>query len=346
MTQSKEFTGKTMEDALRAALEELGLTEDEIQYEVVTRAKSGFLGFGAVPARIRVDYDDGKAEPKPPKAPRAPREEKAAAPRKSEKPAAPKAERPAAPVREEKTGESAPAVSEKYEDRARRAESFLKGLLERMGVECTITIAPREGGGMDVTLDGPNMGAVIGRRGETLDAIQHLVNYAVNRGSDKHTHINVDAEGYRSKREDSLENLARKMAAKVLKYKRSMALEPMNSYERHVIHTALQNYEGVSTSSIGTEPNRRVVVNYERPAGEAPEGSRRRSRGERKNAPRADKPERTAAPGEEAAPAPAEETAPPAETPAAEPVKEKAPPDFPEGYTPPSKNKPQSREWC
>ena len=134
-----------------------------------------------------------------------------------------------------------------------------------MGVEAEMDIQPRENGGVTVNLSGPNMGAVIGRRGETLDAIQHLTNYAVNRGGDKHTHISVDAEAYRAKREDSLVRLAEKMAAKVIKYKRSMALEPMNSYERHVIHTALQNYEGVSTSSTGTEPNRRVVVSYERP---------------------------------------------------------------------------------
>ena len=108
------------------------------------------------------------------------------------------------------------------------------------------------------------MGAVIGRRGETLDAIQHLTNYAVNHGSEKHLRISVDAENYRAKREESLARLAEKMAEKAIKYKRSMALEPMNSYERHVIHTALQNYEGVTTASTGTEPNRRVVVSYVR----------------------------------------------------------------------------------
>jgi spoIIIJ-associated protein len=98
-----------------------------------------------------------------------------------------------------------------------------------------------------------------------LDAIQHLTNYVVNRGSDKHMHISVDAESYRSKREESLTRLAEKMAEKAIKYKRSMALEPMNSYERHVIHTALQNYPGVTTSSTGVEPNRRVVVSYVKP---------------------------------------------------------------------------------
>ena len=106
------------------------------------------------------------------------------------------------------------------------------------------------------------MGVIIGRRGETLDAIQHLTNYVVNKDSDKRMHVSIDAEAYRSKREESLTKLAEKMAEKAIKYKRSMALEPMNSYERHVIHTALQNYPGVTTSSTGVEPNRRVVVSY------------------------------------------------------------------------------------
>ncbi|MEM5769105.1 MAG: RNA-binding cell elongation regulator Jag/EloR, partial [Bacillota bacterium] len=113
-------------------------------------------------------------------------------------------------------------------------------------------------------LSGDGMGAIIGRRGETLDAIQHLTNYAVNRGVEERTHISIDAENYRAKREESLVHLAEKMAAKALKYRRSMALEPMNSYERHVIHTALQNYAGVTTASTGVEPNRRVVISCEK----------------------------------------------------------------------------------
>ena len=133
-----------------------------------------------------------------------------------------------------------------------------------MGIEAELTMTEREGGGVTVDLAGPGMGAVIGRRGETLDAIQHLTNYAVNHGNEKHLRVSVDAENYRAKREESLTRLAEKMAEKAIKYKRSMALEPMNSYERHVIHTALQNYEGVTTASTGTEPNRRVVVSYVR----------------------------------------------------------------------------------
>ena len=326
MIQSIETTGKTTEDALKAALEELGMTRDDVSVEIITMPKSGFLGIGAVPAKLRVSYDDGRPEPRP-----APgKEKKPAAPKPA---AAPKAEAPKAEA--PKPAKAAPESA--AGSREEQAEAFLRGLLERMGVECTIAIASREDGGMDITLDGPNMGAVIGRRGETLDAVQHLVNYAVNRGGDKHMHINVDAEGYRAKREETLVNLAHKMAAKVLKYKRSMAFEPMNSYERHVIHTALQDFEGVSTNSIGTEPNRRVVVNYERPAGESAEPARRdrrsRNRGGRADRPSAPKPV-PAAEKEEARSVPEEA------------ARETPPPEFPEGYTPPVKNKPQSREWC
>ena len=199
MQKVLEKSAPTQEEAIAAALEELGLAEEEVSVEVVQLAKKGFLGIGAVDAVVRVTY-------------------------------------------------------EVQDDPYEKIRTFLSGLLEHMDVEAEIDIAPRENGGVNVTLSGNGMGAVIGRRGETLDAIQHLTNYAVNRGGDKHMHISVDAESYRAKREESLVRLAEKMAAKVLKYKRSMALEPMNSYERHVIHTALQNYEGVSTSSTGTEP--------------------------------------------------------------------------------------------
>ena len=254
MKKYLEKSGKTEDEALAAALKELGLERDDVSVEIVERAKSGFLGIGASPAVIRVEYEvpdepEMKAEtkPKPVRETKAPKIEKA-----------PKAE---------KAGEAPaePAAPRYTEGVKAETESFLRGLLERMGVKAEITISDRDNGGLLVELSGPGMGAVIGRRGETLDAIQHLTNYAVNRGSEKRCHISVDAESYRAKREESLVRLAEKMAAKVVKYKRSMALEPMNSYERHVIHTALQNFEGVSTSSTGTEPNRRVVVSYERP---------------------------------------------------------------------------------
>lgn len=245
MLKTLEKSGKTEEAAIAAALEELGLDRDDVAVEIVERAKSGFLGIGASPAVVRVQYEAPDEELET--VAEAAAESPAAAPAEAQPAAA-----PAAPAADE---------PESYA----RIRAFVSGLLEHMGIQAEIEITARDNGGVNVNLSGSNMGAVIGRRGETLDAIQHLTNYAVNRGSDKHMHISVDAESYRAKREESLVRLAEKMAAKAIKYKRSMALEPMNSYERHVIHTALQDYEGVTTSSTGTEPNRRVVVSYEKP---------------------------------------------------------------------------------
>lgn len=240
MTKFIEVSARTEEDAIASGLAQLGLTRDEVSVEILERSKKGVLGLGHADARIRLTYEapDEVVE-----------EAECVVEAAAEKPA-----KPAAPAA------AAPAGSQ-----SERIEQYLSGLLELMGIKADIEITEREGGGVNVNLSGSGMGAVIGRRGETLDAIQHLVNYSVNRGNDKRMHISVDAENYRAKREESLVHLAEKMAAKAIKYKRSMALEPMNSYERHVIHTALQNYEGVSTSSIGVEPNRRVVVSYEKP---------------------------------------------------------------------------------
>ena len=230
MIKTLEKSGRTEDEAISAALAELGMDRDDVSVEIVERAKSGFLGIGASPAVIRVSYE---VEDEP--------------------------EEIVTEAAEELVTE-AEVVDENADYAAVR--SFLSGLLEHMDVKAQLEIGPRDNGGINVNISGNGMGAIIGRRGETLDAIQHLTNYVVNRGSDKHMHISVDAESYRSKREDSLTKLAEKMAEKAIKYKRSMALEPMNSYERHVIHTALQNYEGVTTSSTGVEPNRRVVVSY------------------------------------------------------------------------------------
>lgn len=276
MIKTLEKTGKTEDAAISAALAELGLERDDVSVEILERAKSGFLGIGAVPAKVLVSYEvpdepksESKAKPVPQKAakPAAPEKMKDAAT------AAEKAGRKQEKKAEETTVTAETTASESTEKQAQKPKksldpaaeeaeirNFLTGLFEKMDIEADIEISRRENNGVDVRLSGDSMGAVIGRRGETLDAIQHLTNYVVNRGSDKRMHISIDAEAYRAKREESLEHLAEKMAEKALKYKRSMALEPMNSYERHVIHTALQNYEGVTTASTGEEPNRRVVV--------------------------------------------------------------------------------------
>ena len=235
MIKTLEKSARTEDLAIAEALKELGMDRDDVSVEILERAKSGFLGIGASPAVIRVSYE-------------CPDEEPVVAPAAVEA----VVEEPAAEIVDENPDYA-------------QIRKFLTGLLERMGVKAEMEISPRANGGINVNLTGNSMGAIIGRRGETLDAIQHLTNYVVNKGSEKHLHISVDAECYRSKREESLARLAEKMAEKAIKYKRSMALEPMNSYERHVIHTALQNYEGVTTSSTGVEPNRRVVVSYVKP---------------------------------------------------------------------------------
>ena len=225
-----------------AALQKLGMDRDEVSVEVLERAKSGFLGIGSCPAKVKVTYE----------AP-APVEEKApvAQPVQEEKPApAVEAEAPAA----------APAQGEKAE----QIDAFLTGLLSHMGAQAKPVIKMDENGTYQVELVGQDLGGLIGRRGETLDAIQQLTGYAVNHGQSKRVRIHVDAEGYRAKREESLIRLAHKVAGKVVKYRRNVTLEPMNAYERHVIHTALQDTPDVTTYSIGTEPNRRTVVAYSR----------------------------------------------------------------------------------
>ena len=262
MIKTLEKSGRSEDDAINAALAELGLERDDVSVEILERAKSGFLGFGAVQAKVRVSYEV-------PDEPIAKAPAKPVAPKPAAAPAKPAAQAresaPAARPAEAKKPKTQPKPAAKCSPQdAQAVETFLKGLLERMGVNANIEITDKPEGGLYVELSGPGMGAIIGRRGETLDAIQHLTNYAVNRGSENHVHVSVDAENYRAKREDSLVHLAEKMAAKVLKYKRSMALEPMNSYERHVIHTALQDYAGVTTGSTGTEPNRRVVISFDR----------------------------------------------------------------------------------
>ena len=292
-----DVTGKTEDEAIQSALAQLGMDRDDVSVEILERAKSGFLGIGSAPARVRVSYDDGKAEEavKPAEKPAAPKPEKkvepSAAPKavpmyapevlQKKEPRAAKEERSGRPAREERR-ERAPRAEraerpapqpkpivdlgeECRDEKSEQIRSFLKGLLEHMDSAAEIKIYESEKGRCKVYLEGEKLGALIGRRGETLDAIQQLTNYSINRGSEKNrVRVQVDAENYREKREQSLERLAEKVAGKVTKYRRNVTLEPMNAYERHVIHTALQDTPGVTTFSIGTEPNRRVVVSYDR----------------------------------------------------------------------------------
>ena len=190
---------------------------------------------------------------------------------------APKAAKPAKAKSPEKRPErkpepanpvekAAPAVElgeEVDDEKAKAIKTFLSGLLAQMECSAEIKVYLPEKGRYKVILEGKSLGTLIGRRGETLDAIQQLTSYAVNRTGGR-VRVQLDAEGYRDKREQSLQNLAKKVAGKVVKNRRSVTLEPMNAYERHVIHTALQDVPGVTTYSTGTEPNRRVIVAYDR----------------------------------------------------------------------------------
>ncbi len=292
MIEFIDVTGKTEDEAIQNALAQLKLDRDDVSVEILERAKTGFLGIGSSPARVRVSYDNGKpeepvkpAEPKPEKKaepkPAAPlyapevlqkksgsagasRSESKDRPRREDRaPRAPRAERPERPAPQPK----APVElgEECHDEKSEQVRTFLKGLLEHMDSAAEVKVYESEKGRYKVYLEGEKLGALIGRRGETLDAIQQLTNYSINRGNEKNrVRVQVDAENYREKREQSLERLAEKVAGKVTKYRRNVTLEPMNAYERHVIHTALQDTPGVTTFSIGTEPNRRVVVSYDR----------------------------------------------------------------------------------
>ena len=289
-------TGKTIDLAIEAALQQLKMDRDSVSVEVLENPKSGFLGFGACPAKVKVTYEVPDEEVKPAPALSSASRSK---PRKQEvreeplkplnpinpinpinpKPApAPAAEapRPERKPRQEKPRQEKPRQEKKpapkpvvkeYAPAAegsmeQRIEVFIKGLLEHMGSDAVPHAWKAEDDTYQVDLVGEDLGMLIGRRGETLDAIQHLTNYTINRDSNKRARVNVDAENYRLKREESLRRLATKVAGKVVKYRRNITLEPMNAYERHVIHATLQDVPDVTTFSTGTEPNRRVVVSY------------------------------------------------------------------------------------
>ena len=281
-------TGKTIDLAIEAALQQLSLDRDSVSVQVLSQAKPGFLGFGATPARVQVTYEAPDPVPEAPKSaltsasrskPKptyvAPKQEapKPAVPKqeapKAEKPApkkeAPKTEKPA-PKQEAPKAPKAPKVYTPAEagSTEEKIETFIKGLLTHMGSNAVPHAVKADDDTYNVDLVGEDLGFLIGRRGDTLDAIQHLANYSINRGISGHIRINVDAEEYRQKREDSLRRYALKKAQQVLKAHRRTTLEPMNAYERHLIHAALQDMDRITTYSVGTEPNRRVVIEYVR----------------------------------------------------------------------------------
>ena len=205
-----EVSAKTVDDAITESLVKLGTTSDKIEYEIIEKGSSGFLGIGSRPALIKVR-------------------------KKSE-------------------------VEDYVYD-------FLHNVFLAMNMEVEILINKSEDGkNVDVELKGEEMGVLIGKRGQTLDSLQYLVSLVVNKETEEYVRVKVDTENYRQRRKETLENLARNIAGKVKKTRRSVTLEPMNPYERRIIHSALQGERFISTHSEGEEPFRRVVVTYKRRA--------------------------------------------------------------------------------
>lgn len=202
----KEFTGKSVDDALTNATVELGVTSDQIKYEVVEEGSNGFLGIGSKDAIIKV-------------------------------------------------------VISSNENPETVAKNFLNEVFEAMQLEVEVTIKFNEvDNTLDIDLAGPEMGVLIGKRGQTLDSLQYLTNLAVNRSADSYTRVKIDTEDYRRRRKETLENLAKNMANKVKRTRKPVHLEAMNPYERRIIHSALQNNQYVTTHSEGEEPCRYVVI--------------------------------------------------------------------------------------
>ena len=200
----REFTGKTVEDAVMEAAIKLETTSDRMEYEVLEKGSNGFLGIGSKPARIR---------------------------------------------------------ARKVMETAERAEKLLMDVLEAMDLKATVSMEEnKEERTLDIDLAGDDMGVLIGKRGQTLDSLQYLVSLVVNKGEDDYIRVKVDTENYRQRRKDTLENLAKNIASKVRRTGKPVTLEPMNPYERRVIHSALQNDRYVETHSEGEEPFRKVVV--------------------------------------------------------------------------------------
>ena len=291
--ESIEVSAKTIEDAVLEAAIQLGTTRDKVAYEVITQPTSGFLGIGGRKAVIRAHQksdeeieakekadkemekllnrvNEKKEAPKPSEPVK-----KTEAPKKQEKPveakkqAVPKSEEPkaalASAVKEEKKAVD-PASAPKPDKPAvpvdtAPVEKFLKDVFGAMGMEVTVNITQNpQDREMNITLDGADMGVLIGKRGQTLDSLQYLSSLVVNKNTEDYIRVKVDTENYRERRKATLENLAKNIAQKVKRTRKPVSLEPMNPYERRVIHSALQNDKYVCTHSEGEEPYRRVVV--------------------------------------------------------------------------------------
>lgn len=225
-----EFTGKTVDDAITEACKNFTITSDRLEYEVVEKGTSGIFGFAAKPAIIKARVFD----------PNAPKEE----------------------VKEEKkeeakeNTESSVTVSEPV---TADPKEFLERVFNAMNMKVSIDVETKEDE-INIELSGDDMGVLIGKRGQTLDSLQYLTSIVVNKGRKEYIRVKIDTENYRLRRKETLENLAKNLAYKAKRTKNPVSLEPMNPYERRIIHSALQNDKYVTTHSEGEEPYRKVII--------------------------------------------------------------------------------------
>ena len=286
-----EASAKTVEEAIELGLQELGVSIGDVDVQVVEEGSKGLFGlFGSRPVKVRLTVKDSEEDPladlledkKPAKAKKEPEkkpekkpaekkvEEKKPAPEKKkaekkpepavEKKAEAKIEKPEIRPMEKPEVTMIPAEELAADSPAGIAHAFLMEMTKLMGVDVTIDMGTDADGNVYGYINGDTLGILIGRRGETLDAVQYLTSLKVNRGREGYTRVTLDTENYRAKREDTLIRLANRMANRALRTGRKVSLEPMNPYERRIIHYALQQTSGVTTHSEGEEPNRHVVI--------------------------------------------------------------------------------------
>ncbi|MDD3336081.1 MAG: protein jag [Eubacteriales bacterium] len=255
--RSIESKAKTMEDAVTSGLEKLGVSFADVKIDILDEGSKGFLGIlGSKPVVVRLTVKEdleSVAEPAVKKTVEKPEAAKEKAARPAKTPAAPKPVKAEQPPKARVKNEGNPQAEA-------RAEEFVRQVTTLMGVNVTIDVRRDEEENVRVDMHGDTLGILIGRRGETLDALQYLTSLYVNKGVEGYTRVTLDTENYRAKREEALTRLANRMANRAVKTGRKVVMEPMNPYERRILHSALQKNDAVETHSEGEEPNRHVVI--------------------------------------------------------------------------------------
>ena len=277
MNGSIRVSAKTVEDAITEASIQLGITSDKLEYEVIEKGSAGFLGIGmkqaVIEARRKVDekqeteiVEEVKKEIQQVAAEEVKAEEKIVEEVKAEIEHDEKPKQTTEKVeKKEEIKNDAPVkreveLAEVTDETKEAVSTFLKDTLKAMGMEVEIALDIDEDGSLSINMSGPNMGILIGKRGQTLDSLQYLANRVANKHQSGYVRVKLDTENYRARREETLKHLAKNIAHKVKRNGRPVALEPMNPYERRIIHSALQNDPYVTTHSEGEEPYRKVVV--------------------------------------------------------------------------------------